>query len=72
MQARFCAPTEWYCKIHEVRKLRRPLIRLSRAHGPTKNSTSMLHAQMFSNKLMLRSYVVVKQHFWKWAEIWHI
>jgi len=32
----------------------------------------MLYTKMFSDELMLRSHVVVKQHFWKWAQIWHV
>jgi len=32
----------------------------------------MLDSQAFGDKLMLSSYVVVKEHFWEWPKVWSV
>ena len=49
-------------QIHEIRILRRPLVRLPGAHGPPEHGAYMPDTQVLRHELVLRAYVIVEQN----------
>ena len=69
MQRCLCGTAEGDADIHEVGIGCSPLISLSGAHGPTKNSSGMFDAEKFSDELVLSLDTVLKCHLWERLDI---
>lgn len=72
MQTRRRSPTKRNNAVHELRKLRRPLETLTRAHAPPHDGKSVLDAEVFGQELVLSANVVVEEDGGERAEIWAV